>query len=134
MNLLKNFLKFINGWEDCFSRPEPFNRSIDHALANLLAPPPHTITSIIRFMDKEQQDWSADYYFYSRAKWASSSLFIPQLKEGISYFGDFIEIAGDDTASHKTGKKSKPHFIRETLCHLPSIQICYMDFDFYSCL
>jgi hypothetical protein len=110
MNLLKNFLNFINGWEDCFSRPEPFNRSIDHAFANLLAPLPHTITSIIRFMDKEQQDWSADYYFYSRAKWDSSSLFISQIKESIAYFGDSVVVAGDDTAVHKTGRKIKTAF------------------------
>jgi hypothetical protein len=112
MNLLKNFLNFINGWEECFSRPEPFKRSIDHALANLLAPLPHTITSSIHFIGRDQQDWSADYYFYSRAKWDYSSLFIPQIKESISYFGDSIVVAGDDTAVHKTGKKIKTAFFQ----------------------
>ena len=107
MNLLKNFLSFINDWEEYFSNPQSFQRSRDHALSSLLAPNPHTITSIIHFMDKEQQDWSADYYFYSRAKWDASSLFTPQIKGCLPYFGKYIVTAGDDTIVHKTGKKIK---------------------------
>jgi hypothetical protein len=111
MNLLKNFLNFINGWKDYFSRPEPFHRAKDHAFASLLGQPPHTITSIIQCMDKIQQDWSADYYLYSRAKWDSSLLFMPQIKESLSYFnGSDITVAGDSTAFHKTGKKIKTAF------------------------
>jgi hypothetical protein len=106
MNLLKHFLTFIESWEESFSNPQAFNRAKDHAIASLLSSPPHTLTSIIDFKGTESQDWSADYYLYSRAKWQNANLF-----DLLTFFkDDYIFVAADDTSHKKTGKKIKTAF------------------------
>jgi hypothetical protein len=109
MNLLKNFLILINcWWHKVFGSSKTTERAQLHALGVLCGKTPHTITSIIEFKGTENQDWSADYKFYSRAKWSTKNVFDPLIKATLPYFkGPYVYASVDDSVFKKTGKKIK---------------------------
>ena len=112
MNLLKNFINLINDWKDSFSSFPTFKRSQDLCIGSLCASHPQTLTSIISFINNSDQDWSANYYFFSRSKWEVKDLFNPLIKQCLSHFdkNPYIVVAVDDSSLKKTGKKIKTAF------------------------
>lgn len=112
MNLLENFLDFIDQWKSVFPSVSSFERAKLHALGCLCSQPPHTLTSIIRFKGNESQDWSADYKLYSRCIWNPCDLFTPLIEFSSKYFdkSPCIFAACDDTTIKKTGKHIKTAF------------------------
>ena len=135
MDLLKNFLIFVScWWLGVFGSMKTAARAKVHALGALCGQAPHTITSIIEFKGTENQDWSADYKLYSRAKWSTKDIFAPLIKECLPYFpGRYIHAAEDDSVYKKTGKKIKtaswqrdpmsPHFHTNLMYGLRFLQI-----------
>src|SRR5215207_5238336 len=135
MNLLKKFIDITNTWKESFYSISTFNRSRDLGLAILCAPHPHTLTSIISVKNDSKQDWSSDYYFFSRNKWEENCLFHPLIKDALSFFerSPYITAAMDDSALKKTGKRIKnaswirdpmsPHFHPNLIWGIRFIQI-----------
>jgi hypothetical protein len=109
MNLLKKFVSIISKWKDCFDSLPTFKRARDIGLAVLCAPHPHTLTSIISVKNDFQQDWSSEYYFFSRSKWKEEDLFTSLIKESLPYFekSPYVIAAIDDSVLKKTGKHIK---------------------------
>ncbi|MGH7492401.1 MAG: transposase, partial [bacterium] len=66
------------------------------------------MTRLICSKNKQEQDWSADYRFYSEREWNADPLFFEILKAGDAYAHwpkQDVLVALDDTVRRKTGKK-----------------------------
>ncbi len=55
----------IRQWRCTFGSRESFERSRLHTLSCLLGFGRRTITTLVRTQNRQQQDWTADYRFYS---------------------------------------------------------------------
>ena len=81
-------------------------RAIEHSLALPCLFGRRTVSRMVCALDRQQQDWSADYKLYSRSKWNKDSLFDPVVDEYKNQFDRGpITVAFDDTKISKTGKK-----------------------------
>lgn len=105
MRLLKNFLNIVNEWRPAFCKEQAFDRVRDHAVASIARAGRGTITNLVVYLGRDQKDPSSDYKVYSVYKWNVETIFLPILKECISYCDDYIVVGVDDTTLKKTGKK-----------------------------
>ncbi|MBN4077474.1 transposase [Sulfobacillus acidophilus] len=106
MSLLTVLYNTLKLWQPAFSRSQSFYRAIQHALVALSLCGRRTITQTIIALNRDQQDWSADYKLYSKHKWEVKDLFQPIIEKTLPFAtGKFIHIAVDDTKLRKTGKK-----------------------------
>lgn len=106
MSLLIVFVSLLNLWRPAFCKYQAFLRAKEHAIACICGFGRRTITSLIIYLGRDQQDHSADYKLYADSKWDPNELFDPLLKECLNLIpSEFICIAADDTRLHKSGKK-----------------------------
>jgi hypothetical protein len=68
MNLIESFDALFSRFQPCFPRIESFNRAHDLSYAQLVTFGRHAISRLICGQNKQQQDWSADYKFFSQRK------------------------------------------------------------------
>lgn len=106
MSLLKTFLDTIASWEPAFTKKSTFKRVRDHAVATICSIGRHTVTNLIIWLGRDQEDHAADYRLYNEYKWNVEDLFNPILKRTLDYFPDeYVVVGADDTRIRKTGKK-----------------------------
>ena len=106
MGLLQAFLLILSLWRPAFTKRQAYIRARELALASICAFGRKTITSLAIYLGRDQSIPSADYKFYSCAKWPVNHLFDVILKEALKHVkGDYIVFAADDTKIRKTGKK-----------------------------
>ncbi len=93
-------------WKGVFIQNRTRERGIEHALAWPSATGRRTISQTICIEGRAQQDWSADYKFYSRSRWQEQRLFDGVSEEYLSRFPQRpVVLAIDDTRVGKSGKK-----------------------------
>jgi hypothetical protein len=93
-------------WKGIFMQSRTLERGIQHALAWPCAMGRRTISQTISVAGRTQQDWSADYKFYSRRPWQEQRLFDRVSEEYLSrYPKKPVVLAIDDTRIAKSGKK-----------------------------
>lgn len=106
MRLLQNFLLVISLWRPAFCKNDTYLRAKDHAVASICSIGRHTITNLIIWLGRDQEDHTADYRLYNEYKWNPDDLFDPLLKKCLDYFpADYVVVGADDTRIKKTGKK-----------------------------
>jgi hypothetical protein len=93
-------------WKGSFMQNRTLERGIEHALAWPSAMGRRTISQTISIKGSAQQDWSADYKFYSRSRWQEQRLFDGVSEEYLSRYPKRpVVLAIDDTRIRKSGKK-----------------------------
>ena len=105
--LVQNYASLLDAeWHGVFAQNRTHQRAIEHALSLPMVLGRRTISRTICSLDRADQDWSADYKFFSSRSWETELLFAPILK---SYIKDYprgpVAIAFDDTKISKCGKK-----------------------------
>lgn len=92
---------------DGFSSPEAFARGRRHFLSHLVCFGRHTISGLLRNQDRTQQDWTADYRFYSESHMDEQKIFshlCAQVEECAPPESPLV-VAMDDSLLRKTGRK-----------------------------
>lgn len=91
----------------CFGSQESFERSRRHMLSNLVGFGRHTITGLLRTQNRHQQDWTADYRFYSQDRFDDEQLFelVRNIVESHLDKPQPLVTAMDDSLLRKTGHK-----------------------------
>jgi hypothetical protein len=91
----------------CFGSQESFERSRRHMLSNLVGFGRHTITGLLRTQNRHQQDWTADYRFYSQDRFDDEQLFdlVRKIVECHLEKPRPLVTAMDDSLLRKTGRK-----------------------------
>ena len=103
--LLAAFLGLTLQWRSVFRQPRLLPRAQRQALGALLVLGRATLSRILWANGREQHSWSAEYFLHSRAKWDPQDLFLPLLKEGLSWCPRrLVGVAVDDTRVRKTGR------------------------------
>jgi DDE superfamily endonuclease len=103
--LLAAFLALTLQWRSVFCQQRLLARAQRQALGALLVLGRATLSRILWANGREQHSWSAEYFLHSRAKWDPQALFLPLLKEGLSWCpGRLVGVAVDDTRLRKTGR------------------------------
>jgi len=64
---------------DAFAQGRTAQRAQRLGLAQLVCPGRHTVTGLLYTCGRQFQDWSADYKFFSKARWDPRTLFHPIL-------------------------------------------------------
>jgi hypothetical protein len=108
MKLLESYDELFTRLCPYFIRAETFERARALAYSHLITYGRHTIARMICGKNDQQQDWSADYKFFSRCKWNAHDLYFELLKEcdhHSHWYQNGILIAMDETFRKKTGKK-----------------------------
>lgn len=108
MKLIESYDELFTRLSPYFIRPETFERARALAYSHLITYGRHTIARMICSKNEQQQDWSADYKFFSRGKWNAYDLCFELLKEcdhHSCWYQNSILIAMDETFRKKTGKK-----------------------------
>ena len=106
MSLLQAFLFILSLWAPAFTKRQAYIRARELAVASVCAFGRKTITSLAIYLGRDQKIPSADYKFYSSAKWPVNNLFDTILQEALKHVqGDYIVFAADDTKLRKTGRK-----------------------------
>jgi hypothetical protein len=92
---------------DLFGSPESFERSRRHMLSSLVGFGRHTITGLLRTQNRHQQDWTADYRFYSQARFDDDAMFdlVRKVLETHLDKPQPLVTAMDDSLLRKTGRK-----------------------------
>jgi len=108
-------MKLISSFDELFTKFRPhfksiatFRRARALAYSSLVTYGRRTLTRLIRSRNEQQNDWSADYKFFSLRQWNAAHLFLEILKEcdiHSHWSDDAILVAMDDTNRKKTGKK-----------------------------
>lgn len=90
-----------------FSSEESAARGRRHLLSHLLCFGRHTITGLLRNQDRTQQDWTADYRFYSEDRFDEDQFFnqVRSEIEKCSQAEAPLVVAMDDSILRKTGRK-----------------------------
>jgi hypothetical protein len=108
-NLLQTFEQLLNeGWRDVFSQQRVFARVRCLTLGLLICLRTHLISNVICATGRQFQDWTADYWVWSRSPWEARDLFnpildaLPGLLNGIDAP---VLAALDDTMIKKTGRR-----------------------------
>ncbi len=93
--------------QDGFGSEESFERSRRHMLSSLVGFGRHTITGLLRTQNRHQQDWTADYRFYSRDRFDEEWVFdlVRQIVESHLEQPQPLVTAMDDSLLRKTGRK-----------------------------
>jgi hypothetical protein len=104
--LLAKLLKLLMRWRPAFSRQRTHERMIAVLLWMICAFGRRTVTAGFGFAGRTNEDWSADYYVFSRSKWETDLLFAQVFKAGLSTRepSRFIPVAIDDTGKKKCCK------------------------------
>jgi len=93
-------------WKEVFRQSRTLKRGIEHALTWPSAMGRRTISQMICIKGGGQQDWSADYKFYSRSCWEDRRLFDRISEEYLARYPKRpVVLAIDDTRVAKSGKK-----------------------------
>jgi hypothetical protein len=90
-----------------FSSQASFARFRRHLLSSLAGFGRHTITGLLRTQNHLQQDWTADYRFYSRERFDEEAVF-DRVRQGVESQLDKSQplvTAMDDSLLRKTGRK-----------------------------
>ena len=92
---------------DCFGSVESFERSRRHMLSSLVGFGRRTVTGLLRTQNRQQQDWTADYRFYSQDRFDDQEVFDLVRKIVESHLGmpQPLVTAMDDSLLRKTGRK-----------------------------
>lgn len=108
-------MKFIRAFDDIFStfrphfhRIETYERARALAYSSLVTYGRRSITRLICSRNKQQDDWSADYKFFSLREWNAADLFLDIFKEcdrHCFWYQNAVLVALDETIRQKTGKK-----------------------------
>lgn len=90
-----------------FGSPESFERSRRHLLSSLVGFGRHTITGLLRTQNRHQQDWTADYRFYSQERFDEEGLFdlVRTILESHLEKPQPLVTAMDDSLLRKSGRK-----------------------------
>ncbi len=90
-----------------FGSRESYERSRRHVLSSLVGLGRHTITGLLRTQNRHQQDWTADYRFYSRERFDAEAMFelIRKDLEGHLKKRQPLVTAMDDSLLRKSGRK-----------------------------
>ncbi len=86
---------------------DSFQRGRRHVLSHLASFGRHTISGLLRCQNRHQQDWSADYRFYSQARFDQEELF-GRLRCALETHlepAHPLVVAMDDSLLRKTGRK-----------------------------
>lgn len=108
MTLIESFDELFSRLHPYFDRIETFERARALAYAHLITYGRHTISRMICGKNHQQDDWSADYKFFSSRKWNAHDLYFEILKETdhhSHWHNDGVLVAMDETFRKKTGKK-----------------------------
>lgn len=90
-----------------FSCVQSFQRARRHFLAHLAGFGRHTISSLLRTQNRHQQDWSADYRFYSQDRFDEQAVFNQircEVEKNLPS-GKPLVTSMDDSLLRKTGRK-----------------------------
>ena len=90
-----------------FGEEAAFQRGRRHVLSHLASFGRHTISGLLRCQNRHQQDWSADYRFYSEARFDQDRLF-GRLRSAVETHLEPtrpLVVAMDDSLLRKTGRK-----------------------------
>jgi len=92
---------------DCFGSLESFERSRRHMLTSLVGFGRRTITGLLRTQNRHQQDWTADYRFYSQDRFDDQAVFdlVRKILESHLDKPQPLVTAMDDSLLRKTGRK-----------------------------
>jgi DDE superfamily endonuclease len=90
-----------------FGSEQSFQRARRHLLSCLVSFGRHTISGLLRAQNRHQQDWSADYRFYSRDRFNEQEVFahLRQELEATLEPQAPLVTAMDDSLLRKTGRK-----------------------------
>jgi len=103
--LLAAFLTLTLQWRGVFCQSRLLARAQRQALGALLVLGRATLSRILWTNGREQHSWSAEYFLHARAKWDPQALFVPLLKEALTWCpGRLVGVAVDDTRIRKTGR------------------------------
>lgn len=108
MNLTGAFEQLFSNFRPHFKSVETFERARTLAYCHLVTYGRHTISRLICSKNEQQNDWSADYKFFSLREWEAHHLFLEIFKEcdTHSYWpDDAVVVALDETIRNKVGKK-----------------------------
>jgi hypothetical protein len=111
MTLVESYDELFCRLHPYFSRIETFERARALAYAHLVTYGRHTISRMICGKNHQQEDWSADYKFFSSRNWNAHDLYFEILKQTdlhSHWYHDGILVAMDESFRKKTGKKI-PH-------------------------
>lgn len=106
--LPEEYLDLIfTSWPTVFAQTRTLYRAVEHSMTVTSVMGRRTISRSICALDRADQDWSADYKFFSRSRWDEQELFSAVYQQRISLFADdpVVSAAIDDTKLSKTGKK-----------------------------
>jgi hypothetical protein len=92
---------------DCFGAVESFERSRRHMLTGLVGFGRRTITGLLRTQNRHQQDWTADYRFYSQDRFDDQAIFnlVRTILESHLEKPEPLVTAMDDSLLRKSGRK-----------------------------
>jgi hypothetical protein len=92
---------------DLFGSLESFERSRRHLLSSLVGFGRHTITGLLRTQNRHQQDWTADYRFYSRERFEDEGVLdlVRKILETHLDKPQPLVTAMDDSLLRKSGRK-----------------------------
>lgn len=108
MKLVQAFDELFSMWRPHFAQERTFERARALAFSSLVTWGRHTVTRLICSKNEQDQDWSADYRFYSEREWRADPLFFEILQAADAHAHwpqQDVLVALDDTARRKTGKK-----------------------------
>jgi hypothetical protein len=92
---------------DVFAQQRTHHRATILAVSQLACLGTHTITGLLSTAGKQQQDWTADYRFFSRGCWDAQQPFDSVLDGVLDFLSPQVPLvaAMDDTLLRKTGPK-----------------------------
>jgi hypothetical protein len=100
------------------SSPQAWARARRHLLSHLVCFGRHTITGLLRLQDRTQQDWTADYRFYSEDHFDEDKVFAQvrgQIETLLPTQAPLV-VAMDDSLLRKTGRKvSGVRYLRDPM-------------------
>lgn len=108
MKLITAFDRLFARFSPCFKSVKTFTRARALAFSSVVTLGRHAISRLICAKNEQQQDWSADYKFFSVRAWDAHDLFHEIFRECATHFpwpDDAVLVALDDTTRAKTGKK-----------------------------
>lgn len=108
MKLLESYDELFFKLRPFFERVETFERARALAYAHLITFGRHTISRIICAQNKQHQDWSAEYKFFSQRKWDAFDLNFEILQEcdrHCYWYQNAMLLVMDESLIKKTGKK-----------------------------
>jgi len=103
--LLATFLGLLSSWRTVFPQQRTYRRAVQHALGTLACLGRRCLSRVIWTNGGQQRSWSGDYFLYSRCRWDAQQLFVPILRQALSWCpGRLVGMAVDDTRLRKTGR------------------------------